>query len=121
MTEEILKRPDRNISESISSRLHSIDILRGLVMVLMTLDHTRAFFSNASFSPLDLNQSNITLFMTRWITHLCAPTFIFLAGISAYLALKRGKNQKELSETVYKLSIKKNFDCKLNALASGGS
>ncbi len=66
-------------------------------MVLMTLDHVRGFFSNADFNPLDLTQSNIPLFLTRWVTHLCAPTFIFLAGISAYLSLKRGKTKQQLS------------------------
>ena len=78
-------------------RLVSIDLLRGLVMVLMTLDHTRAFFSNVGFNPLDIEQSNIPLFLTRWITHLCAPSFVFLAGIAAYLSLQRGKTKPELA------------------------
>ena len=79
-------------------RIISIDILRGLVMVLMTLDHVRSFFSNADFNPLDLTQTNIPLFLTRWITHLCAPTFVFLAGIGAYLSLKRGQTKQELCQ-----------------------
>lgn len=66
-------------------RIQAIDALRGLVIILMTLDHVRDYFSNVAFDPLDLSQTNGALFMTRWITHLCAPTFIFLAGISAYL------------------------------------
>lgn len=78
-------------------RLVSIDLLRGLVMVLMTLDHTRDFFSNVRFNALDIEQSNLALFLTRWITHLCAPSFIFLAGVAAYLSLKRGKTKKELT------------------------
>ena len=78
-------------------RLVSIDLLRGLVMVLMALDHTRRFFHNAGFNPLDIEQSNIPLFFTRWITHLCTPSFIFLAGVAAYLSLQRGKTKQELT------------------------
>lgn len=84
-----------------TKRLISVDTLRGLVMILMTLDHTRDFFSNVSFNPLDLEQSNIFLFFTRWITHLCAPSFIFLAGVAAYLSLKRGKTQRELARFLF--------------------
>ncbi|MDY7006576.1 MAG: heparan-alpha-glucosaminide N-acetyltransferase domain-containing protein [Cyanobacteriota bacterium] len=87
----------KNQTQHRTPRVISIDILRGLVMALMTLDHVRMFFSNADFNPLDLTQSNIPLFLTRWITHLCAPTFIFLAGIGAYLSLKRGKTKQQLS------------------------
>jgi uncharacterized membrane protein len=70
-------------------RLQSIDALRGFVIVLMALDHVRAYFSDVRFDPLDLTQTTPALFMTRWITHLCAPTFIFLAGVSAYLMSRR--------------------------------
>ncbi len=72
-----------------ATRLESIDALRGLVIVLMALDHVRDYFSGADFNALDLSQTNLFYFMTRWITHLCAPTFIFLAGVSAYLMSKR--------------------------------
>src|SRR3954464_10831058 len=78
-------------------RLESVDLLRGMIMVLMALDHTRDFFTNVKFDPLDLTQTNPLLFMTRWLTHYCAPLFIFLAGVGAALARTRGKCRKDLS------------------------
>ena len=70
-------------------RFPAVDILRGLVMLLMALDHVRDFFTNAPFDPLDLVRTTPALFMTRWVTHLCAPIFIFLAGISAQIMASR--------------------------------
>jgi Heparan-alpha-glucosaminide N-acetyltransferase, catalytic len=69
-----------------SNRLSEIDITRGSVMVLMALDHTRDFFGNHSIDALDVAHSSVALFFARWLTHLCAPTFVFLAGISVALA-----------------------------------
>jgi uncharacterized membrane protein len=81
-------------------RLDGVDLLRGLVMVLMALDHTRDFVHSASLhgaNPLDLKTTTVILFLTRWITHYCAPIFIFLAGTGAFLAGLRGKSKPELA------------------------
>ena len=78
-------------------RLESVDLLRGLVMVIMALDHVREWFTNVKFSPTDLTQATPILFLTRWVTHFCAPSFVFLAGTAAYLSMSRGKSRKELS------------------------
>jgi uncharacterized membrane protein len=71
-----------------SARLTSIDTLRGIVMILMALDHVRDFFGPPGISPTNLAQTTVPLFLTRWITHLCAPTFFLLTGTGAFLALR---------------------------------
>jgi uncharacterized membrane protein len=83
--------------KSTRPRLDSVDLLRGMIMVLMALDHVRDFFPVANFDPLDLSKTTPALFMTRWITHFCASVFTFLAGTGAFLALTRGKTKGELS------------------------
>jgi uncharacterized membrane protein len=79
-------------------RIDSIDLLRGLVMIIMALDHTRDFFHSQAMTddPLNLATTTPLLYFTRWITHFCAPVFVFLAGTSAYLQSLR-KPKKELS------------------------
>jgi uncharacterized membrane protein len=81
------------------ARLDSIDLLRGLVMVLMALDHTRDFFSASGLNPRDL--ADPALFVTRWITHFCAPAFIFLAGVSAFLYGDRRRSTSETSRYLF--------------------
>jgi uncharacterized membrane protein len=83
------ERPSALRSSGRSYRIESIDVLRGLLMVIMALDHSRDFFSGATVNPVDPVNSWSTLFITRWITHICAPGFIFLAGTSAYLQRQR--------------------------------
>lgn len=77
-------------------RLESVDLLRGIVMIIMALDHVRDFFGNYAQSPVDLSTTTPALFFTRWITHLCAPTFFLLTGVGSRLALKN-KTPAELS------------------------
>jgi uncharacterized membrane protein len=66
-----------------------IDVVRGLVMVLMALDHTRDFWSPTPVRPEDVAHAPVLLFLTRWVTHLCAPTFVFLSGCSVYLSAQQ--------------------------------
>src|SRR3982750_1248177 len=78
-------------------RIATIDILRGIVMIIMALDHTREFFHHDSLignDPLNFKTTWPFLFFTRWITHYCAPTFVFLSGTSVFLmGQKRTKSQ----------------------------
>ncbi|TGD82483.1 DUF1624 domain-containing protein [Hymenobacter wooponensis] len=72
-------------SRATSSRVQAVDVMRGLVMVIMALDHVRELWSPTAFRPEDLTQATGWLFFTRWITHFCAPTFVFLSGVSIWL------------------------------------
>ncbi|MFT4113843.1 DUF1624 domain-containing protein [Silvibacterium sp.] len=83
---------------SVRQRVASIDILRGLLMVLMALDHTRDYFGvwQQTINPTDPLRSWPAMFFTRWVTHLCAPGFVALAGTSVYLQLQRGKSTGEV-------------------------
>ena len=85
------ERPD-----SRRARLESIDVVRGVIMILMALDHTRDFFGIPGQNPTDLANATAALFLTRWITYFCAPVFFLLTGTGAYLSLRR-KSPGELS------------------------
>jgi uncharacterized membrane protein len=72
-------------------RRREVDAVRGLVMILMALDHLRDFLGNTHFDATDLGQTTVAIFFSRWITHFCAPTFFLLAGVSAYLSIQSGR------------------------------
>jgi uncharacterized membrane protein len=81
-------------------RVESIDVVRGVIMILMALDHTRDFFGNSGLNPTDPATTTIPLFFTRWITHFCAPVFFLLTGTGAYLSLRK-KSKRELSRFLF--------------------
>ena len=83
--------------DSTRLRLAHIDWLRGLVIALMALDHARDFWASAGFSPTDLQQTDLAWFATRWLTHFCAPLFVLLSGLSAYLHGRKLGSKKALS------------------------
>ena len=70
-------------------RVESVDVVRGIIMILMALDHVRDYFGNLAVNPTDLATTTAPLFFTRWITHICAPVFFLLTGTGAALALRR--------------------------------
>jgi uncharacterized membrane protein len=78
------------------ARIEAIDLVRGLIIILMALDHTRDFFGDLASQPTNLATTTTALFFTRWITHICAPVFFLLTGTSAYLMLRR-VSTRELS------------------------
>src|SRR4051812_48618328 len=89
-------------SDSVSARprLDAVDLLRGIIMVVMALDHTRDYFGMPGADPTDLTATSAALFLTRWITHFCAPVFFLLTGTGAFLSLAR-KTTSELSRFLF--------------------
>jgi uncharacterized membrane protein len=77
-------------------RVDVVDVVRGIIMILMALDHTRDYFGDASVSPTNLATTTVALFFTRWVTHFCAPTFFLLTGTGAFLS-RRHRSVSDLS------------------------
>lgn len=94
-------------AEKIKERVYSIDFLRGVVMMIMLLDHTREFVHAGALQsdPTDPATTTVAVFFTRWITHYCAPTFVFLSGVSIYLQKANGKSNAELSRFLFSRGI----------------
>ncbi|MFN8571182.1 MAG: heparan-alpha-glucosaminide N-acetyltransferase domain-containing protein [Gemmatimonadaceae bacterium] len=90
-------------AQGAASRLMSIDTARGLVMVLMTLDHVRDYFG-AAVNPTDPRTTTVALFFTRWVTHFCAPTFFLLTGVGAYLSASH-RSRADLSTHLMKRGL----------------
>ncbi|MHA8091848.1 DUF1624 domain-containing protein [Aquirufa regiilacus] len=95
-----------SLSSTTVKRIDSIDVLRGIVMVIMAIDHVRDFVHDQAYTgdPLNVLTTTPVLYFTRWITHLCAPTFVFLSGLSIYLQSIR-KTKAELSSFLFKRGI----------------
>ncbi len=95
-----------SFTASTQQRIDSIDVLRGIVMVIMAIDHVRDFVHDQAYTgdPLNVLTTTPVLYFTRWITHLCAPTFVFLSGLSIYLQSLR-KSKAELSSFLFKRGI----------------
>jgi uncharacterized membrane protein len=81
-------------------RIEAIDVVRGVIMILMALDHVRDFFGNSGLNPTDPATTTVPLFFTRWITHFCAPVFFLLTGTGAYLSLRK-QTKRELSRFLF--------------------
>lgn len=82
------------------ARIESVDVVRGVIMMIMALDHTRDFFGIPGQNPTDISTASAALFFTRWITNICAPVFFLLTGTGAYLSLRR-KSPRELSRFLF--------------------
>ncbi|HEY4194454.1 MAG TPA: heparan-alpha-glucosaminide N-acetyltransferase domain-containing protein, partial [Mucilaginibacter sp.] len=94
------------MASAVKDRIESLDLLKGLVIVIMAIDHTRDYFhfSNFYFDPTDPLRTTIPIFFTRFITNFCAPAFCFLAGLSAFLVGRR-KSPRELSAFLLKRGL----------------
>ncbi|HZW89430.1 MAG TPA: heparan-alpha-glucosaminide N-acetyltransferase domain-containing protein, partial [Myxococcaceae bacterium] len=88
-----------------SSRVVSVDLIRGAAMVLMALDHVRYFITDRDFPPENLAHTTLPLFLTRWVTHFCAPAFFLLAGTGARLSLLGGRSPGEVASFLWRRGL----------------
>jgi uncharacterized membrane protein len=87
--DDVQRSPSASGTAPRRARVESIDVVRGIIMILMALDHIRDFFGNAAVNPTDPATTTVPLFFTRWVTHICAPGFFLLTGVGAALTLRR--------------------------------
>jgi uncharacterized membrane protein len=92
-----LSTPPATTGRAATPRVQAIDVVRGLAMVIMALDHIREFWCPTPVRPEDVTQASALLFFTRWITHFCAPTFVFLAGTSIFLYQQKRTSRRQVS------------------------
>src|SRR5687768_6560725 len=123
------EKPELGQTTGARPRIESVDVVRGIIMILMALDHVRDYFGSLAVNPTDLATTTAPLFFTRWITHICAPVFFLLTGTGAYLARKR-RSRSDLSRylftrgvwlialefTVFKVVVQFNFDYSVTVL-----
>jgi uncharacterized membrane protein len=83
--------------EAERTRVQAVDVVRGLVMFIMALDHIREFWTPMAMRAEDVAQASAALFFTRWVTHFCAPTFVFLSGVSVWLAARKHRSRARTS------------------------
>jgi uncharacterized membrane protein len=89
--------PPAATGRAATPRVQAIDVVRGLAMVIMALDHIREFWCPTPMRPEDVTQASALLFLTRWVTHFCAPTFVFLAGTSIFLYQQKRASRGQVS------------------------
>ncbi|MFD2934172.1 DUF1624 domain-containing protein [Spirosoma flavum] len=105
MQDILYKQADSMGVSQRTARLIPIDSLRGLIIILMALDHVRDFWSSFPYRPDDVSQTSVFLFLTRWVTHFCAPTFVFLAGISIFLYQQKQTDKRAVSLFLLKRGV----------------
>ncbi|UOQ96200.1 heparan-alpha-glucosaminide N-acetyltransferase domain-containing protein [Hymenobacter sp. 5317J-9] len=97
MVQDYASLPESQPHTSPRIRVQAIDVVRGLVMVIMALDHIREFWSPTAVRAEDVAQASALLFFTRWVTHFCAPTFVFLSGCSIFLSQQKQPSRGAMS------------------------
>ena len=97
MMQSAISPPNPATTRASVARVVAVDIVRGLVMVIMALDHVRELWSPTFVRPEDVAYASVLLFFTRWVTHFCAPTFVFLSGVSIYLYQQKQPNRAAVS------------------------